>query len=470
MEVRTETDAYGEIEIPAGSYWGPQTERSRALFAIGDEYLPVDVIHCFGAQKAAAARANCVLGKLPEHIATAIISASEEVRDGRFDDQFPLPIWQTGSGTQTNMNANEVIANRANEYLGQPIGKRAPVHPNDHVNLGQSSNDTFPTIMHLCALRAVFGMLAPATKRLVSALSTRSTEFRDHIKLGMTHLQDALPITLGNEFQTWELQIKAAWDAIEFHALSLRELPQGGTASGSGVNGSPQFAQIVCEDLSSFAGVPLCPSAVPSQQMAAHDAFAGLCGALNMLATAILKTCNDIRLLTSSLAGPPSILLPDEGLSSSAMPSKRNATVCEAVIQACFRVIGNSAAVVAASGAGTLQLNTCKPLILNETINSIRLLADAQCVLATGCIEGLQADRDRLRLSLETSPVLGTVLAPVLGYDVAARLIRDATVSGRPIREVVEQSGLMDAAAFDEHLGKVLDPDRLNGKASALSV
>ncbi|MGX9445623.1 lyase family protein (plasmid) [Nitrobacteraceae bacterium UC4446_H13] len=461
MGTRIETDAYGRIAIPEEKYWGPQTERSRLLFAIGDERLPTAVIRCFGAQKAAAARANLALGGLTEEFATAIIKSAQEVRDGRFDEHFPISLWQTGSGTQTNMNANEVIANRANELLGHPLGARCPIHPNDHVNLGQSSNDTFPTVMHICTVRAVFGSLAPAMGELKAALAARAEEFQNCIKVGMTHLQDALPITLGSEFRTWEYQVDAAWAGIELHAERLCELPQGGTASGSGVNSTPGFSRLVCENLSEFVGKPLRPSRLPSQFMAAHDSLAGLCGGLSVLATALLKICNDIRLLTSSLGGAPSLMLPDEGLSSSIMPSKRNATVCEAVIQTCFRVIGNTATVVAANGSGALQLNTCKPLILYDVLNSIRLLSDAQHVLASGCIRGLEADPRRLRSTLDHSPVLGTILAPLVGYDAAAQLIKIAIAEGLPIRDLVERESPINLSEFDRRLARILDAKTL---------
>lgn len=463
MSCRIETDAYGAVAIPTNAYWGPQTERSRILFAIGGERLPVGVVHCLGAQKAAAARANLVLGVLPAAVAAAIVDAATEVRDGFFDDQFPIGLWQTGSGTQTNMNANEVIANRANERLGQPLGVRAPIHPNDHVNLSQSSNDTFPTVMHVCTIRAVFGTLGPAVEQLRGVLSARADEFHDYVKVGMTHLQDALPITLGSEFRTWDRQLAAAWTGIVFHASALCELPQGGTASGSGVNGQPEFGRRVAEDLSEFAGMSLRASRMPSQFMAAHDGFVGLCGALNVLASAVLKICNDIRLQTSSLGGSAAMTLPDEGLSSSIMPAKRNATICEAVIQVCLRVMGNSATVLAANGAGALQLNTSKPLILNEVLNSITLLADAQCALATGCVAGLGAERDHLRRALDRSPVLGAILAPHIGYDAAARLIKEAVAEGLPIRDVVVRGGIMSDAEYDACLAPILDPDRHNG-------
>jgi len=272
-------------------------------------------------------------GRLSQQLADAIVRSARELRDGRFDDQFPISLWQTGSGTQTNMNANEVIANRANELLGYPIGARFPVHPNDHVNLGQSSNDTFPTIMHVCTVRAVAESLEPAMDELRDSLAARAADFHGYVKLGMTHLQDALPITLGSEFQTWAQQIEARRAGIRHHVAALYELPQGGTASGSGVNGVPGFAALVCKELANFVERPFRPSPLPSQFMAAHDTFAAIAGELNALATAILKICNDIRLLTSSLGGASALVLPDEGLSSSIMPSKRNATVCEAVIQ-----------------------------------------------------------------------------------------------------------------------------------------
>ena len=462
MSSRIEEDAYGEVAIAAEAYWGPQTERARRLFAIGGERLPASVIHCFGAQKAAAARANLALGLLPEALAEAIVAAAEEMRDGRFDGHFPISLWQTGSGTQTNMNANEVIANRANALLGRPLGSRAPVHPNDHVNLGQSSNDTFPTVMHLCALRALFGTLAPAVADLRAALLDRAEAFHGHLKPGMTHLQEALPVTLGSEFRTWEGQIADAWAAIERQAAALCELPQGGTASGSGVNAAPGFAARVAEALGAFAGRPLTASPRPSRLMAAHDGFAALSGGLGLLATALLKACNDIRLLTSGLGGRPAVTLPDEGLSSSIMPAKRNATVCEAVIQVCLRVLGSGQTVLAANASGTLQLNTCKPLILHEVLTSIGLLADAQRVLASGCIRGLEADRERLRDSLERAPVLGTLLAPLIGYDAAARLTREAAATGQPLRALVLRDGILSAADYDARLAEILDPDRLD--------
>ncbi|WP_085583623.1 class II fumarate hydratase [Thalassospira mesophila] len=467
MNNRIEADAYGEIAIPSGAYWGPQTERSRLLFAIGDERLPVDVIRCFGAQKAAAARANIALGLLPEALGAVIITAAEEMQAGRFDDQFPVALWQTGSGTQTNMNANEVIANRANEILGHPIGARSPIHPNDHVNLGQSSNDTFPTIMHMSVVRAAFGPLADAARQLSADLGARADEFHDYVKLGMTHLQDALPVTLGMEFRAWQRQIDHAWRRIEAQTLELCEIPQGGTASGSGVNGTPGFANTLAKDLSQFVGKPLTASPAPSHLMAAHDGFAALCGTLNVLASALLKICTDIRLLTSSLGGKPAMFLPDDGLSSSIMPAKRNATVCEAVIQVCMRVIGNSAAVTAANSSGVLQLNTCKPLILNEILNSIQLLSDAQQVLASGCIRGLRADRDDLLRSLEQSPVLGAILGPVLGYDTAARVTRQSWDTGVAMRDILEREGLLSRAEYDRHLAAVLNPDHLDKTAGA---
>ncbi|AUG55670.1 class II fumarate hydratase (plasmid) [Thalassospira marina] len=462
MNNRMEADAYGEVAIPAEAYWGPQTERSRHLFAIGNECLPDDVIHCFGAQKVAAARANMALGLLPEQLGNAIIAAATEMQQGRFDRQFPVMVWQTGSGTQTNMNANEVIANRANEMLGHALGARKPVHPNDHVNKGQSSNDTFPTIMHISVLRAVFNILVPAGKTLVTSLAKRADEFHHHAKLGMTHLQDALPVTLGMEFRAWQHQVETALERIEKQAQELCELPQGGTASGSGVNGNPEFASLVAKDLSAFVGQPLRASQAPSYLMASHDVFAGLCGSLNTLASALIKTCTDIRLLTSSLGGTPSMTLPDDGLSSSIMPAKRNATVCEAVIQVCMRVIGNSAAVLAANNSSVLQLNTCKPLILNETLNSIYLLADAQKVLARGCIDGLGADRAALGASLAKSPVLGAILGPVIGYDMAARLTRECWDSGIPMRDILERDGILSGAEFDHHLRQALNPDDLD--------
>ena len=462
MTIRTETDAFGTREIPAHAYWGPQTERARRLFAIGADRIPVGIIHAFGVQKAAAARANRTLGLLPHDLAEAVIAAAEEMRDGRFDDQFPIALWQTGSGTQTNMNANEIIANRANERLGRPMGRRTPIHPNDHVNLGQSSNDTFPTIMHASVIRALGQSLIPSVDFLAASLNARADDFHAYVKLGSTHLQDALPITLGAEFRAWAHQLAAARAAIDEQADRLCQVAQGGTASGSGINGQPDLARAVADALGVFAGRTLWASPAPSHLMAAHDGFVALSGALNVLAGVLMKICNDIRLLTSSLGGRPGMALPDDGLSSSIMPGKRNATVCEAVLQVCLRVIGNWATVLGANTMGTLQLNVCKLLILNETLDSIRLLSDAQRVLATGRIEGLGADRAALGEAVLRSPVLGTLLAPALGYDAAARLTREAVATGTPVRTIATQGAVMTGAGFDALMAQVLDPDTLD--------
>ena len=466
MDHRLETDAYGAVEIATWAYWGPQTERSRKLFAIGDEATPAQLIHCFGAQKAAAARANMQLGLLPEREGAAIVAAAEEMRDGAFDAHFPIALWQTGSGTQTNMNANEVIANRANEMLGAGLGVRKPVHPNDYVNMGQSSNDTFPTVMHLGVLRAVRQSLAPAVRACLVALDAKAEAYRGAVKPGMTHLQDALPITLGSEFSVWSRQIGLAWGDVDVIAGALSELPQGGTASGSGVNGNPRFARLVCDNLRAYVGRDLYPSPMPSHLMASHDRFQILSGALQTLASALLKLCNDIRLLTSSLGERPMLLLPDEGLSSSIMPAKRNATVCEAVAQVCFRVIGNNASITAANASSTLQLNTAKPLIISAVLNSIELLSDALRVMASGCIDGLEADLPAMKAKLEGSPVLGAVLAPMVGYDRAARIIRTAAAEGLSILELLQRDGVDGMSDATGVLRAALEPARLTPGAA----
>lgn len=461
MDHRLETDAYGVAEIAAGAYWGPQTERSRKLFAIGDEAIPAQLIHCFGAQKAAAARSNMQLGLLPEREGAAIVAAAEEMRDGAFDAQFPIALWQTGSGTQSNMNANEVIANRANEMLGAGLGVRKPVHPNDHVNMGQSSNDTFPTVMHLSVLRAVQHKMSPAVQACLAALNAKAEAYSGAVKPGMTHLQDALPITLGSEFSVWSRQIRLAWDDVENIAGALSELPQGGTASGSGLNGNPRFARLVCDNLCDYVGRDLHPSAMPSHLMASHDRFLTLSATLQTLASALLKLCNDIRLLTSSLSERPMLKLPDEGLSSSIMPAKRNATVCEAVAQVCFRVVGNNASVTAANASSTLQLNTAKPLIIAAVLNSIDLLSDALRVMASGCIDGLEADLPAMKDKLEGSPVLGAVLAPMVGYDRAATIVRTAAAEGLTILELLQRDGVEGTIDAIGILRAALDPVRL---------
>ncbi|MGV7032764.1 class II fumarate hydratase [Methylobacterium symbioticum] len=453
--VRIEHDAFGPIEIPADRYWGAQTQRALGVFEIGEERFPSSLIRAFGLQKLAAARANRRLGALDRILAAAIEAAAREVWEGRFDDHFPLRVWQTGSGTQTNMNANEVIANRANESLGQPLGSRRPIHPNDHVNCSQSSNDSFPTVMHLCTGLELRDRLLPALAWLRDTLAAKAAEFDDVVKIGRTHLMDAVPMTVGQAFGAFASQIGHGIERIEATAPRLYRLAQGGTAVGSGLNAPVGFDQAFCDEVVALSGLPVVPNPCKFEGMGAHDALIEVSGSLNVLAASLIKIANDIRLLGSGpRCGLGELVIPDDGLSSSIMPGKRNPTIAEALVQAAFQVMGNHATISAAGASGTFELNVAKPVLIHNLLQSIRLLADGSYVFAGKLVRDLAVDRDRLAENVSKALLLATVLNPILGYDCVATITRKAMAEGLTPRAAAIALGVMTGEQYD----RIVDP------------
>jgi fumarate hydratase class II len=448
--IRIETDSLGGIEVPADALWGAQTERSRRFFTIGGERMPVPVIRALAIQKKAAALANMSLGVLDPKLGEAIVAAADEVIAGTHDDQFPLVIWQTGSGTQSNMNANEVIANLANRRLGAPLGAKSPVHPNDHVNLGQSSNDSFPTAMHIAVVGELEGALLPALHRLYRALDTKAEQFADIVKIGRTHLQDAVPMTLGQEFSGYARQIELGIARIKRCLPDLGEVAQGGTAVGTGLNAHPQFAQRFAHSLTELTGHPFRPAANKFEALAAHDALVECSGALNTLAASCMKIANDIRLLASGpRSGFGEIALPANEPGSSIMPGKVNPTQAEALAMVATQVMGNHVTVTVAGASGHLELNVFKPVIVANVLRSIRLLADACQSFAEHCVEGIEPVRERIAALVEQSLMLVTALNPHIGYDKAAQIAKKAHAEGTTLREAALASGFVTAEEFD---------------------
>ncbi|KAA0596101.1 fumarate hydratase class II [Azospirillum lipoferum] len=454
LQARTEQDAFGPVEIPAERYWGAQTQRALTVFQVGEERFPAEVIHAFGLQKIAAARANRRLDALPPDLAEVIEAAASEVRAGLFDQHFPLPVWQTGSGTQTNMNANEVIANRANQMLGQPLGTRAPVHPNDHVNRSQSSNDSFPTVMHIATALAVRDRLQPALAVLRAALEDRATVFADVVKIGRTHLMDAVPMTMGQAFDAFARQIGHGIDRLEATGPRLRSLPQGGTAVGSGLNAPAGFDVAFCEEASRLSGLDFTPNPSKFEGMAAHDALLEVSGALNVIAASLIKIANDIRFLGSGpRCGLGELILPDDGLTSSIMPGKRNPTIAEVVVQVAFQVIGNHATISAAAASGNFELNVAKPVLLHNLLQSIRLLADVAQVFAQRMIQGIEVDRRRLKSNVDNALLRATALNPILGYDKVVEITVKALRDDVTPRDACIALGFLSAEDYDRHVG-----------------
>ena len=455
---RTETDSLGSVEIDAARYWGPQTERARALFRIGTERFPTGLIRAVGLQKQAAAEANLALGELPRAVAAPIVTASREVAEGKLDNEFPLPIWQTGSGTQTNMNANEVIANRANEMLGQPLGARSPIHPNDHVNRGQSSNDSFPTVMHVAAAEAVQFLTIPCLRILADALTRRANTWDSIIKIGRTHMMDAVPVTLGQEFATWALQISHGIDRLEAVMPRLLSVPQGGTAVGTGLNRHPDFDFVFCERLAALCGLDFTPNPNKSEGMSAHDVFVELSGAMNTVAVSLNKVGNDIRLLCSGpRAGIAELIVPEDGLSSSIMPGKTNPTQCEALTMVCAQVMGNNVAITIGAAQSFLELNVFKPLIIHNILQGTRLIADAAESFAVNMVDRLEPNYHRIAEHLARSPMLVTALAPHIGYDNAVRIAKTALADNTTLKEAAEKLALVTPLDFE----RWVRPDRM---------
>jgi fumarate hydratase, class II len=449
-EMRVESDSMGTIEVPANHYWGAQTERSLHHFAIGQETMPPALIRAFGILKFASAQVNHDLGKLDSERASLIEQASREVIGGDLVDEFPLHIWQTGSGTQTNMNVNEVISNRAIELSGGVMGSKDPVHPNDHVNMSQSSNDTFPTAMHIAAVLEITDRLVPSVARLRDAFSVKTEAYAGITKIGRTHLMDAVPLTLGQEFSGYTAQLDADLARLELVLAGLYELAAGGTAVGTGLNTHPEFGERVAVAISALTGKPFVPAPNYFAALAAHDALVFAHGAIRTLAASLAKIADDIRWLGSGpRSGLGELILPENEPGSSIMPGKVNPTQCEAMIMVAVQVFGNDVAVTSAGSRGNLELNVCKPVLIHNFCNSIDLLTDACDRFREFCIEGLEPDVVRIAQHLHNSLMLVTALAPSIGYDKAAEVAKKAHHEGTTLREAVVTLGLLSAEEYD---------------------
>ncbi len=450
MKTRTETDSMGKIEVPADRYWGAQTQRSFEHFKIGTERMPLPLIRAFGLQKKAAALANKTLGELPAGIADVIVQAAGEVADGKLDDEFPLVVWQTGSGTQTNMNANEVIAGRANEILGKGRGGKSPVHPNDHVNRGQSSNDSFPAVMHIAVARELTGQLMPALERLQGTFDNKADDFADIVKIGRTHLQDATPLTLGQEFSGYVTQLGHSIERVKATLPRVYRLAQGGTAVGTGLNAKKGFADKFCAELRGLTELPFWPAANYFEALGSHDALVEVAGALNTVAVSLMKIGNDVRLLASGpRSGLGELLLPENEPGSSIMPGKVNPTQAEAMTMVCAQVMGNAVAVSVAGSHGHLELNVFKPVMVYNVLQSIRLLADAAISFNKHCAIGIKPNTAVIAKHLENSLMLVTALNPHIGYDKAASIAKKAHAEGTTLREAALALGYVTAEQFD---------------------
>ncbi len=448
--MRMETDSFGQVAVPADRYWGAQTQRSVDFFRIGEERMPLALIRAFGVQKKAAALANMELGELDRRLGDAVVRAADEVIDGSLAGHFPLVVWQTGSGTQTNMNVNEVIANRANELLGAALGLRAPVHPNDHVNRGQSSNDSFPTAMHIAAVAEVHDCLLPGLHRLHETLDGKARAFADLIKIGRTHLQDAVPLTLGQEFGAWARQVELAIARIEAALPRLYAIAQGGTAVGTGLNAHVGFAARFAQELARLTNLPFMPATDKFEAIAAHDAIVECSGALNTIAASLMKIANDVRLLASGpRCGLAELTLPANEPGSSIMPGKVNPTQAEALTMVCAQVMGNHVTITIAGASGHLQLNTFKPVMAFNILQSIRLLGEAAASFADHCIAGIAANEGRLARLVEQSLMLATALNPHIGYDNAARIAKHAMANDLTLKEAAISLGLLTEEQFD---------------------
>jgi fumarate hydratase class II len=457
-KTRSETDSFGPIEVPADRYWGAQTQRSLENFRIGTERMPVPVIRALAVIKRAAAEVNHKLGLLDARRMRAIVKAAQEVIDGRFDDHFPLVVWQTGSGTQTNMNVNEVIANRANELLGGKLGAKAPVHPNDHVNMSQSSNDSFPTAMHIAAAQVITHDLLPALAHLEKALARKAKDFARIVKIGRTHLQDATPLTLGQEFSGYAAQVNAGAARVRTALKELFPLAQGGTAVGTGLNSKPQFARAFARQVAKITDLPFTSAPNKFAALAAHDAYAAVHGALDALAAGLFKIANDIRLLGSGpRSGLGELILPENEPGSSIMPGKVNPTQTEALTMVCCQVFGNHTTVTVAASQGHLELNVFKPVLAYDMLQSIRLLADAARSFTDNCIVGIRADEVRIGELTRRSLMLVTALAPKIGYDNAAKIAKAAHANGTTLKEEAVRLGFVSAAEFD----RLVRPERM---------
>ncbi|MAX46563.1 MAG: fumarate hydratase, class II [Euryarchaeota archaeon] len=450
-EVRIEADTMGELEVPADRYYGCQTARSLINFDIGDDKMPRGVIRAFGILKQAAAKVNSDLGQLDSDVAKLIISAAEEVINGELDDHFPLRVWQTGSGTQSNMNTNEVIANRAIEMAGGVLGSKSPVHPNDHVNRAQSSNDTFPTAMHIASAESITHDLIPSLVNLRDALAKKSEDWSDIVKIGRTHLMDAVPLTLGQEASGWVAQLDADIRRVEFALEDLHELALGGTAVGTGLNTHPEFANRVASAIALKTNLPFITAPNKFSQLAAHDAIVAASGALNTLAVSLMKIANDIRWLGSGpRCGLQELSLPANEPGSSIMPGKVNPTQSEAMTMVCCQVMGNHTAITIGGSQGNFELNVFKPMMIHNLLHSVRILSDSMRAFRTKCVEGIEPNEGMIRNHLENSLMLVTALNNHIGYDKAAKIAKKAHEEGTTLREAALELGYLTNEEFDQ--------------------
>ncbi len=447
---RTETDTFGPIEVPADRYWGAQAQRSVGNFKIGWEKQPAPVIRALGIIKRAAAETNTALGRLDPKLSAAIVQAADEVIENKLDDHFPLVVWQTGSGTQSNMNANEVISNRAIEILGGEKGSKKPVHPNDHVNMSQSSNDTYPTAMHVACAEEIVHRLLPALQTLRNALNDKAQKWQHIIKIGRTHTQDATPLTLGQEFSGYTTQVEHGIQRIESTLPALMALAQGGTAVGTGLNAPVGFAEKVAEHIAAITGLPFTSAPNKFEALAAHDAMVFSHGAINTVAASLFKIANDIRFLGSGpRSGLGELSLPENEPGSSIMPGKVNPTQCEAMTQVCVQIFGNNAALTFAGSQGHFELNVYNPVMAYNFLPSVRLMADAANSFTEHCVVGIEPREDNIKAALERSLMLVTALAPKIGYDAAAKIAKTAHKNGTTLREEAVGGGYVTNEEFD---------------------
>ncbi len=449
--LRVEFDSMGQVAVPADKLWGAQTERSLHHFSIGRDRMPIEVYHAYGLFKKAAAVVNARFGRLPEDKAELIVRAADEVLAGSLDQHFPLFVWQTGSGTQSNMNINEVLANRAIELAGGKLGTQTPVHPNDHVNLSQSSNDSFPSAMHIAAVKEIKRLLLPKVIRLAETIERKAHGWRDVVKIGRTHLQDAVPLTVGQEWSGYAVQIRNAAARMEQSLTGLYELAAGGTAVGTGLNAPAGFDVAVAEEIAGLTGEPFVTAPNKFEAQGSLDAIVAAHGALKNLAVALIKIANDMRWLASGpRCGIGELLLPDNEPGSSIMPGKVNPTQCEALVMIGIQVIGNDTAVAFAGSQGNFELNAMRPILINNLMQSARILGDGCEMFRLHSVEGTEIDDKKIAEHLRNSLMLVTALSPVIGYDNAARIAHDAQHSGSTLKDAALKSGLIDAAKFDE--------------------
>ncbi|MEU6609845.1 class II fumarate hydratase [Streptomyces shenzhenensis] len=459
---RRETDSMGAVDVPADRYWGAQTQRSLIHFSIGDDRMPKAVYHAYGYVKKAAAIVNGRAGRLPAWKAELIEQVADEVIAGRLDDYFPLYVWQTGSGTQSNMNTNEVISNRAIQLVGGELGSKSPIHPNDHVNMGQSSNDTFPTAMHIAAVEAVRDRLLPSVQALLQAIEAKSAEWHDVVKIGRTHLEDAVPLTVGQEWSGYAHQLRQAVDRVTGSADGLRELAAGGTAVGTGLNAPPGFAEQVAAEIAAATGYPFTTAENKFAAQGGLDAMTGASAGLRALAVPLMKIANDIRWLASGpRCGLGELVLPANEPGSSIMPGKVNPTQCEAMVMVCIQVLSEDTAIAFAGSQGNFELNAMRPVIINNFLHAATILADACTKLRQYCIEGTRLDRDRIDGYVDRSLMLVTALSPVIGYDKASAIAHKAAAEGTTLREAALASGHVGAEEFD----RIVDPAAMVGSA-----